>query len=656
MVTFDPDSQSSMIVQEVLSGQEKIVSHEGASQYRGGGIASCGLAALNFVRIVLAKVEEGLKDERLLEAVVSERTSNEVISICARWPSNLHLEVDDIFNTPLFERSLTLASSVYNELGFHKFREMLLNLQSMPDEYAAVVVTRPPEIIALYKLPVKGKTVFIIFDSHPRPEYPHGSGLILNTSLDATAARLDMLLAPVDDRVLADSLQWQVELLSHFSGHYFVPNGNPVNSVAALTHSVMESSLAVLALRAEVADLKRQRQFMQSELDNLKERHERKPPLSPKSSRTKTAPHPQPTAGPSKSSSSSSPINALDYFRSSPDVSRLHGSREPTHATRMDIDPPSSTSPGKRRHSNPPTSPPIDALEYFKSPSNIVMPRPAQRPEIEDDYMIAARLQMDWDRSQHENTLQAQAKQREFEEEDARLIAERTGLQMQVQATFECGVCFDKYPEDYIARIVGCKHDFCRDCLRTYVISKLETKRYPIHCPSCLADDNCTKPAMITDDLVQTLGLNDQQYEILQELQIASLSILIHCRKCKESIFVDREEHDATSILACPLPRCDHVWCKACQQAIELGGPTHSCDGSSELAHLMQLSGWKSCPSCKTAIQKVSGCNHMTCIAPGCNTHFCYFCGESIAQTALRREVQRAVSAHYNRCTLFEDA
>ncbi|KAJ7931751.1 hypothetical protein B0H13DRAFT_832461 [Mycena leptocephala] len=668
---------SSQTVEEVLAGKEKIVSHVGASQYGGGGIASCGLAGLNFVRVVLGKVEMGLEGGPLLEEVLSRRTSEEVISICSQWASNVHLEVEDIFATcHLFKRALILVSSTYGEPGFQRFRSVLLDLQSIDNDYAAVLITRPPEIITCFKLPINSptgkQTVFIIFDSHPRTMYPTGAGLVVNTSLDATASHLDNLLA-VDDHLLADSsLQWQTQLLANFSGHFFVAKDGGTNSVEELTQAVLESSLFALGIQAEVSELKfqnsslsRDRQSLEMELEELRDKYrsvKRKLDAAPRSctqcsqrtspsSKKPTGNHrdSQPTASgsskhPTSSPQASSPtnLNALEYFSSPANMIRSRPNFESADhlvaaQLQMEID-------GAAGH-RPPGTRSSYAQAVHSKPRDVPM----------DDYMVAAQLQMDWDQTHRDDALKAQAKQREFEAEDARLIAERASLRKDIQVTFECGVCFDKYPEDYVARIAGCTHGFCRDCMKGYVVSKLKDKLYPIFCPMCVTDNARVEPAVITDDLVQLLGLDDKEYQILQELQIATLSILLHCRQCKESVFVDREEYEAAQILVCPLPRCNYAWCKACQQAIAIDGPKHSCDGSSELEHLMKRRGWKHCPGCKTPFQKSDGCNHMTCMSPGCNTHFCYVCGASIVRSAHQREVRTAVSAHYRRCSLFED-
>ena len=114
--------------------------------------------------------------------------------------------------------------------------------------------------------------------------------------------------------------------------------------------------------------------------------------------------------------------------------------------------------------------------------------------------------------------------------------------------------------------------------------------------------------------------------------------VLILCSRCHHSGFVDRQDLEAQSEIHCPFPACDHVWCQKCQQTIEPGGPKHSCDGTSELDHLMKQQGWRYCPSeldllshinfmtflpyidCKSPIQKTQGCNHLSVRLPfGCD-------------------------------------
>ena len=57
----------------VLDGAEHVVSHGGTSQYNrdGTGTSGCGLAALNFARIVFSMEKSGLRDITLLQAVLA---------------------------------------------------------------------------------------------------------------------------------------------------------------------------------------------------------------------------------------------------------------------------------------------------------------------------------------------------------------------------------------------------------------------------------------------------------------------------------------------------------------------------------------------------------------------------------------------------------
>ena len=78
--------------------------------------------------------------------------------------------------------------------------------------------------------------------------------------------------------------------------------------------------------------------------------------------------------------------------------------------------------------------------------------------------------------------------QREFDEEDRALSAQRTKLAQSSQRLFECSICMDEMPVDSIARIDTCGHAFCRECLRGHVAARLDEHRFPILCPTCTAN------------------------------------------------------------------------------------------------------------------------------------------------------------------------
>ncbi|KAJ7120032.1 hypothetical protein C8R44DRAFT_831784 [Mycena epipterygia] len=243
-----------------------------------------------------------------------------------------------------------------------------------------------------------------------------------------------------------------------------------------------------------------------------------------------------------------------------------------------------------------------------------------------------------------------------FDEEDRRLRAQQATLQAQSQAAFKCIACDEDCPEDDIAPISGCSHKFCRDCLRNYVISKLKDKVHPTFCPVCAAATERVEPAsgFIDDHLLQTIGLNDEQYEELREIQLSAQCIFLGCQRCNEPMYADRTEHETAMILVCPLQQCNHAWCKACQKTIaDFDATAHACAGVLELESLMKDKGWKYCPVCRTPYEKKEGCNHMQC-EPPCLAHFCYECGELIVRSAPAYETDEAINAHYRRCVKFD--
>ncbi|CAL1701269.1 unnamed protein product [Somion occarium] len=694
------DRDLSRIVRNVLErNRQHVSSFAGRSQYslNGGGTSACGLAALNCARVILAKEMGGLKGAELLRYMMRRETLEDVLGICQHWSSNAHLDVDDILKAPLFDHGLDLLWSDYEMPGKKEFQGLLQRLHMRVAGSAAIVITRPPEIICVLKIAVDNKDVFVTFDSHPRDTHPDGAAFIFHQSLDHAATYLGSLLR-YDPHLLADSnMQWQAQLLANYSGHVFVSKRTLVEPTD-LMHAVVDSSLEVLVLKAEVAELKQQNESLRADnrrlenkaadlelqtghlLDSLRSARKSSQPLS---SVTPTHVHSEPwRTNPWNASASlaSTSARALRDSHSSSSVklsSSSSGSSQSTSkskgklvmktteerddddvafATRIqlewmeeDTDKETSTPPpAKKQHTD---SPPRSSKSTGKGKGKYVM---RAEDELDDnDEAYATRLQIQWmqDPTEDPSIKLAIQKQSEFEEEDRRLRAQMKALQEAVPqpAVFKCGICLEEESEYMIARIEPCGHAFCRDCVRSYLQSKLGEHRFPILCPSCTADKKTSDPG------TQQIGLSEDEFALFTELEMASFSILLHCRKCKNAVFVDKCEYDEEKIIVCPLPGCTHAWCKNCSVTIESGNPPHSCDGTNELNHLMTERGWKYCPGCRTPAEKVDGCNHMTCISPGCNAHFCYLCGQIIVQSVLPNEIQRALSDHYARCRMIDD-
>ncbi|KAH9951728.1 hypothetical protein B0H21DRAFT_717226 [Amylocystis lapponica] len=623
------DAEGLEIVQQILSGKlarELVVSHAGRSQYSrmGGGVSACGLAALNCARIILGTERAGSRGGDLVKEIMKQETLEQVLRPCLSWSSPAHLDVDDIYQAPVFKQSMKLLGSDFGQSGLSHFKKALQKLVDTTLKSGASscsIITRPPEIVSCFKLVDTHSDIFVIFDSHPRTKHPDGAAFIFMNSLDAAAQYLADLLK-WDDRIVNDaSVQWQAQLLAHFSAHTFIGRtkyGSPENLAA----TALDASLQALNLRAEILELQSRNSTLVTENDRLRaevresRRKEReaaaKPLRSVNSMLDYLGMQNSWAAGPSNSRSSDTAPRPDPVVR--PPVRQV---RRPQDRTRSYRDVAGGS-----------------ALREHKDPAL-------------DDFAMAAVLQMQVDDEGKRDEALAYAIQREFDEERIRLDGELEHLQRAQKNAFDCGVCFEKYSEDAVARVQPCGHQFCRECIVGYVKSKVDERCYPIVCPSCMVDEKPPEKSqsVIDDLLVQQLGLSEERYAAFVEMQMATFSIILHCRRCTKTLFVDRREYEETEIITCPLRGCGHAW-----------RPPHSCDGSKELHHLMGQQGWMYClVRCQTPAEKISGCNHMTCLAPGCSTHFCYLCKGTIARSVNRKQIREALAAHYAKCRLFED-
>ncbi|KAH9984586.1 hypothetical protein BJV77DRAFT_966018 [Russula vinacea] len=702
-----PPNADKEISRSILrGGVERVLSYGGTGQYSrdGTGASACGLAALNFARIVFSMEQSGLQGTDLLQAVLTRECAEETISICGLWSSNLHLEVEDICRVPLFEKTLELKKTNYGHPGVSEFKTLLTEMSDL-DSSAVAIITRPPEIIACLKLRLAFRNVFIIFDSHPRPSYPNGAGMIANTSIEGTARRLAEILPNVD---LSDGiLQWQAQLLSVYSGHVFVPQGVE-KSTPTLWQTILEFSLAQLSMRAEISELRSQNVSLKNEQQRLeskiKEEEARSQPspaqlsmqaeisklraeiselrsqnvslkngqqrleteikeVEARSRRQQTQTLFQQQQQQQFGSSSGPPNTAASTLLAQisnplPNQVRvahlvtLLAHRLHTLAAKMinfmrygACSTNMITKTVRSLISHPPPNQarvahlvtlvvllayqlhPLTAMIVFymrcacstntttKTMRSLISHPPPNQARVAHLVTLVAllahcRLHRRSTSDRDDSLLYAMRLQHEFDKEDRVLSAERAELSKFSQRLFECGVCMEEMPYDSVARPDPCGHTFCRDCLRGHVTARLDEHK----------SKGKGVDGEVSQSLALNLGLTDKQYRIWTEIEMNAFSVPLNCRKCKRTMFVARDEYDAVDIIVCPLPNCDHAWCKQCQQSIDFDGPEHSCDGTLELDHLIKKKGWN-------IARKESGCNHMTCLTPACNTHFCYICG-----------------------------
>ncbi|KAG5731713.1 hypothetical protein E4T56_gene712 [Termitomyces sp. T112] len=247
-------------ITQVFLGEQLLVSHDGLSQYSrhssSAGHSACGLAALDCVRLTFEKQNAGVTGEDLIRWLSSRQGTEEITSICEFWTNPSHLDVEDILKVLYFSNSVNLLETYYETCGLASFR-MLLQITQKVSTLSAVVITKPPEIVACIKLPTPKGDVFLVFDSHIRPNHPNGAGFIINSSIEATATYLSRLFW-VDETSLTakdDSFGFQMDLIRQFCGYIIGPKPSPDGNLA-LTQSLLEASIKILTLTAELADSK----------------------------------------------------------------------------------------------------------------------------------------------------------------------------------------------------------------------------------------------------------------------------------------------------------------------------------------------------------------------------------------------------------------
>ncbi|CAE6468717.1 unnamed protein product [Rhizoctonia solani] len=449
----------------------------------------------------------------------------------------------------------------------------------------ALCITRPPEVIGVIHIPLpssatkrwtspaptsRANSIYLVFDSHPRPNHPDGAAVqIFPSQSIGDVANYLMNLFRIDQEIINDpELEWSAQLLGQVSYHVLAPSSvSDTTDEYAINMRILESTrkcawaeeklkaaeAETKKLRSKIFDQQQEITRLNSNVQNLRTQDEaqnfraqrNRPPLPPKESRNipwmSISNQRGANATPKgKESVSQVPTPSKDERRFLPRFSNETQGRGGNGLNDLHTLRPSTSSPVRT------ASRPVSELsQWSKAPSRtqLSFAPTSSRPRITspsiNNRSRAAAAAEDARLLADARSLElALSLQKQFDDETIEFSMAESLARSLDQPKFSCEICMEILPDEAIARIDGCGHSCCRDCLRGEIQTKIEGRRYPILCPFCVAsaddddDGQGRRVGIIPAWIVETIGISPELFEIYTDLQLAEHSIMIDCRGC----------------------------------------------------------------------------------------------------------------------------
>jgi len=239
----------------------------------------------------------------------------------------------------------------------------------------------------------------------------------------------------------------------------------------------------------------------------------------------------------------------------------------------------------------------------------------------------------------------------------------KRGVEQDVIAK-DCTICMEEIQKDKMVTLRGCEHQFCGDCLSDYCKiksgdiatllhkvswlspSKKNTyqleifKIYGIPCPA----HQCSHVMALSE--LQTIADPESvdRFKRFSELDVTNRQRMDDLAKLTEQLLKAEKEKEKN----CPRCYCKEktkvkygrVRCLKCRAVYCQGcGFSHarslSCYAFKKMQEAVMMDNdmllnkfkFQKCPWCFYWVQKVEGCNSMTC---RCSRYFCYLCGAGL--------------------------
>lgn len=202
----------------------------------------------------------------------------------------------------------------------------------------------------------------------------------------------------------------------------------------------------------------------------------------------------------------------------------------------------------------------------------------------------------------------------------------RANAKPMTETSRDCVVCLCPIDEGELYRVEICGHAYCKDCVQLQFKSAVRNNMFPLTC----SQDGCNEPWSMKD--ITSVALKTA----------VPFSVLV---KKATSSFVaqNKTAYRYCPTADCPLiyritdterlfycPECEVRICTSCHNQYHDGltckmvESMKKDDGGLKLWLRQNATRAKLCPKCTTPIEKIDGCNHMTCL--GCKAHICWVC------------------------------
>ncbi|GAB1311739.1 hypothetical protein MFIFM68171_01949 [Madurella fahalii] len=202
----------------------------------------------------------------------------------------------------------------------------------------------------------------------------------------------------------------------------------------------------------------------------------------------------------------------------------------------------------------------------------------------------------------------------------ANRLRKRRSAQASSLTPMPCICCREDFTrENNALQTLPCGHTYCRDCLAVMIAqSTTDESKMPPRC--------CTQP-IPSSTIKAVLPRDKQQLFLKAVVQYGTpWERRIFCPNLACGEFIPPANRvDPKHPFEALCKSCKTRVCVMCKRPAHLLG--HDCPDDRELDAVLRMgekSGWRRCYKCRTLVELMQGCTHITC---RCKAQFCYICG-----------------------------